>query len=161
MRANTSGSWWRSQSSFGAVKLVSARLPVSAISRASPSVGLDLAALGAGALVVPEDRRAQHAVIGVEHDQAVHLPGEPDALRRAGGRAQPVQHALGRPPPVLRILLGPAGPGRRELVSGLRARDHAPVGVEGESLDAAGADVQPEDAHVRTRALRGQAPRAA
>ena len=37
MRANVSGSWLRSQSSFGAVKPVSARLPVSRISRSSPT----------------------------------------------------------------------------------------------------------------------------
>ena len=37
MRANVSGSWRRSQSSFGAVKPVSARLPVSAIRRSSPT----------------------------------------------------------------------------------------------------------------------------
>ena len=41
---------------------------------------LDLCALGPGALVVPEDRRAEHAVLRVEADQAVHLAGEADSV---------------------------------------------------------------------------------
>ncbi len=114
-----------------------------------PERRLDLAALGAGALVVPDDRRPQHAVIGVERDQAVHLTGEPDALRRTGGGAQPREHGLRRPPPILRILLSPAGARRRQRIPGIRGRDDATVGIEGEPLDAAGADVQPEYAHGR------------
>ena len=39
-----------------------------------PDPGLDLGALGGGPLVVPEDRGPQHALLGVEHDEAVHLP---------------------------------------------------------------------------------------
>ena len=57
-----SGSWRRSHSSFGAVKPGSARLPVSSISRSRPTVSSISAHSAAGALVVPEDRRAQHAV---------------------------------------------------------------------------------------------------
>ena len=65
---------------------VSARLPVSSISRSSPTRGFDLRALGRRALVVPEDRRAQHALVGVEDDEPVHLPREPD--RPFGSRAR-------------------------------------------------------------------------
>ena len=64
--------------------------------------------------------------------------GGPAAARRLR------EHRLGRPPPVLGILLGPAGAGRRQRIARLGGREHAPVGVERESLDAAGADVQPE-----------------
>ena len=39
---------------------------------------LDLGALGARPLVVPEDRRPDHAVGGVQGDQPVHLATEPD-----------------------------------------------------------------------------------
>ena len=35
---------------------------------------LDLGALGARPLVVPEDGRAQHLLLLVEDDEAVHLP---------------------------------------------------------------------------------------
>ena len=103
-----SGSCRRSQSSFGAVKPGSARLPVSSISRCEPDALLDLVALGAGALVVPEDRRPQDPSLRVEGDEAVHLPGEADPAprRHRAGRGR-----LGGAPPVLGVLLGPAGLG--------------------------------------------------
>ncbi len=53
-----------------------------------PDRALDLGALGGRALVVPEDRRAQHGAGGVERDEPVHLTRQPDAGRRAGLRAQ-------------------------------------------------------------------------
>ena len=51
---------------------------------------LDLGALGPGALVVPEDRGAEHAVALVEADEPVHLAREADAWRRRrrGARAR-------------------------------------------------------------------------
>ena len=42
---------------------------------------LDLGALGRGAAVVPEDRRPQHALVAVEQDEPVHLPGEAERRR--------------------------------------------------------------------------------
>ena len=81
---------------------------------------LDLGALGRGALVVPEDRRAQHLLVLVERDEAVHLAGEAD---RRGLDVEVGERGLGRAPPVLRILLGPAGPGDRERVLALCATD--------------------------------------
>ena len=51
-----------------------------------PDARLDLGALRAGAPVVPEDRRPQHAVVVVEHDEPVHLAGEADRAR-SGSRA--------------------------------------------------------------------------
>ena len=56
------------------MKPVSARLPVSSISRSSPMPRLDLGALGCRPLVVPEDRGPQHAVAVAERDEPVHLP---------------------------------------------------------------------------------------
>ena len=110
---------------------------------------LDLRALGAGALVVPEDRRPQHLVALAEHDEAVHLARESDrAFRQLG------EHALRRLPPVFRILLRPAWLRRRERIVLLRRREHGAVLVDRDALDAGGADVEAEEDV-------GHAPRAA
>jgi hypothetical protein len=69
----------------------------------------DLLALARGALVVPEDRGADHLLVGVEHDEPVHLPDQADPRDVAG--VELGQRLLRRPPPRLGILLGPAGPG--------------------------------------------------
>ena len=76
------------------MKPVSARLPVSSISRSRPIALLDLGALGGRALVVPEDRRPQHLSVRVEQDEPVHLPGEPDrpVLQPAQRRARRARH---------------------------------------------------------------------
>ena len=66
---------------------------------------LDLCALGPGALVVPEDRRAEHAVLRVEADQTVHLAGEADSV---DVDAEESERSLARPQPVVGVLLGPA-----------------------------------------------------
>ncbi len=47
-------------------------------------------------------------------------PESPMPCGRPGCGAQPREHRLGRPPPVLGILLGPAGAGRRQRIAGLR-----------------------------------------
>ena len=78
------------------MKPVSARLPVSAISRSRPTDALDLVALGRRPLVVPEDRRAQRAQPLVEQHEPVHLPREADA--GGVGNAQRRQWPT-RPPP--------------------------------------------------------------
>ena len=56
------------------MKPVSARLPVSSISRSSPTRASISAHSAAGPLVVPENRGSQDGVVLVEHDEAVHLP---------------------------------------------------------------------------------------
>ena len=68
---------------------------------------LDLGALRARALVVPEDRGPEDGVVLVEADQAVHLAREAHALRldaerreRCPARAHPVVGVLLRPPRV-------------------------------------------------------------
>ncbi len=107
---------------------------------------LDLGALRGGALVVPEDRRPQHRVVRAERDEPVHLPGE--AERLALSPADVAQRSLARTPPVVGILLGPAGLRRRERIPVLGLREHVPRRREGESLDAGRPDVQPDEPHA-------------
>ena len=71
-----------------------------------PDAFLDLGALLRGALVVPEDCRAQHPLLRVERDETVHLAREAD--RPVG---EPLEHRLGCAPPVLGILFRPARAG--------------------------------------------------
>ena len=72
-----SGSCRATQSSFGAVKPGMARLPATAVQfrRAFGQFGAFLVA----AHVVPEDRRTQHAIGGIEQHRAVHLSRQADA----------------------------------------------------------------------------------
>ncbi len=75
------GSWLRSQRIFGAVKPVSAGLATMWIKLGPPAGAvLDFVALGRGALVVPQQRPADHAVLLVEKHRAVHLAREADRL---------------------------------------------------------------------------------
>ena len=90
------------------MKPVSARFPVSSTSRSAPIRALDLGALRCRPLVVPEDRGADHTVAAVERDQAVHLPREPDP-RDVAAFGDLAERRSGRVPPVLGILLRPAG----------------------------------------------------
>ena len=92
---------------------------------------LDLGTLAAGPLVVPEDRGPQHAITGVERHEAVHLAAEADPCGSPARRAA-VEHRLGRLPPVLGVLLGPARLRRGERVARLGAREHCPVGCDRE-----------------------------
>src|SRR5439155_3902316 len=127
---------------------------------------LDLGTLGRGALVVPEDRRPQDAVVLVEADEAVHLSGEADGR---GPVPDPGKRRLRRAPPVLRVLLGPARPRRRERVLLLGARAHVAGRRDRERLDAGRADVEPDEDRLpshagrpdraRSLALDGPAPR--
>ena len=118
-----------------------------------PDARLDLGALGCRPLVVPEDRRPQDAVVRVEHDEAVHLPGEADRPFR-----EALQARLGCAPPVLGVLLGPAGLRRRERVLLGRRREHAAVGRDATALTP----VVPTSSPTRTSWLTvGQAPSAA
>ena len=121
------------------MKPVSARLPGQRDQPLEPDALLDLGALGAGALVVPEDRRPEHRSFGVEHDEPVHLAGEADPGAARGRRRE---HGLRRVPPVLRVLLGPAGLRRRERVPSLGARKHVALRARSRRLDAGRADVE-------------------
>ena len=108
---------------------------------------LDLGALRAGALVVPQDRGADHLLLVVEHDEPVHLAGKADRGRLDGERRE---RGLSGAPPVLGILLRPARPGRREPVAALGPGDDLPGRRDRECLDRARADVEAdEDAFSR------------
>ena len=133
------------------MKPVSARLPVRAISSVEPDALLDLGALRGGALVVPEDRRPQHAVRRVERHQPVHLARQADPGGLAG-RAQLLQHRLRGVPPQLGVLLGPARPRGGERVLALGAREHRAVVGERDPLDGGGAYVEPDRRHAPSAA---------
>ena len=83
-----------------------------------PDPLLDLGALGRRALVVPEDRRADHLARFVEDDEPVHLAAAADRGRLD---VEVVERGLGGAGPVVRVLLGPAGLRRRERVVALGA----------------------------------------
>ena len=95
--------------------------------------GFERRTLRARAPVVPEDRGPQHLAPRVEEGRAVHLAGEPDGPGRGERRAvpglEPVQGPAGGRPPVLRRLLRPEGPGRRDVERGGRLPDDAVVTV--------------------------------
>src|ERR1019366_1279344 len=106
---------------------------------------LDLTALRDRALVIPEDGGTQHPIPGVERDQAVHLPRQSDAGWSPHRDPELLQHALGRPPPIFRVLLGPPGPGGVKRVAGLRPRPDRPGVVDRQPLDRRGSDVEPDE----------------
>jgi hypothetical protein len=102
---------------------------------------LDLGAFLAGALVVPEDRRPDGAVGGVERDQPVHLPREPDPGDAVG---QPFERLLGGLPPVIGVLLRPPGTRCRERVRHLPALENLAVLRDGDDFYRGRADVDPD-----------------
>ena len=81
-----------------------------------PDRGADRVALGRGPLVVPEDRRPEHAVGVVEQHQPVHLAGQPDrddvvarhARRRPGPTRSPPRRRPTRLPGPARSRAGAA-----------------------------------------------------
>ena len=113
---------------------------------------LHLDALGRRALIVPEDRPANHLVVAVEKHRAVHLAGEPDRLH-VGRLEFRLGHRLAdrpdrRLPPVLGVLLAPQRFGE---VAGVgfhgRGPDRALL-VDGQGFGAGSANVNAEvDAH--------------
>ena len=107
-----------------------------------PDPLFDLGALRFRPLVVPEDRRPKHAISIVENDETVHLTGEPDRGRLAPERGQ---RLLGCPPPVFRILLGPPGVRRREVVALLGPGEHVTFCRKRERLDTRRADVETDE----------------
>ena len=122
----------------------SARLPVSAISRSTPIV-FSISTHSAPV------RWSFHRIAG-------RRPGRlrPSRRGRASARESPMpaggpallaqlgERPLRRLPPVLGVLLGPAGPGRREGIRGLGPGDHGAVLAHGQRLHPRGADVDAE-----------------
>ena len=107
-----------------------------------PDPLLDLDALGRRPLVVPEDRRPKHSISIVENDETVHLAGESDRGRLASERGE---RTLGSPPPVFRILFGPAGVRCREVVALLRPGEHVTFRRKRECLDTRRPDVETDE----------------
>ncbi len=107
--------------------------------------------LSRGALVEPEDRRAQRGAAVVHQDHAVHLAGDGeagdgDAARIGGGFGERRVHGdPGGRPPVFRLGLRPAGGGHPHLVGGSRTAENAAVPAGREDLDAARPEVDPEN----------------
>ena len=106
---------------------------------------LDLGALRLGSLVVPEDRGADDLVCVVERHEAVHLTGQSDARGSAGLVFEAFEDRLGGAPPVLRVLLRPAGFRGRERVGGFLGGEHLAVRGDREALGGAGSDVDAEE----------------
>ena len=64
-----------------------------------------------GPLIAPDDRWTNYLIALVQNDGSMHLACQPDRANQAGG-AGCLEHLLCRhpsgPPPVVRVLLGPA-----------------------------------------------------
>ena len=75
----------------------------------------DLVAFRRSALVIPQDRRSQDLIVGVEKHQPVHLPRQTHTHDLFRIHLRPVQYpanaADSRLPPQVGMLLGPHGPG--------------------------------------------------
>lgn len=113
----------------------------------------EFGALVHGAHVVPEDRRAQDVVAGVEQHGAMHLPGKADAAHLREflrmGFAQRGERAARAVPPVGGILLGPARVRARDDERRAGRANHAAVGREQQDFHFGGAEV---DAEIHRRA---------
>ena len=114
----------------------------------------DPRALRAGALVAPEERRAQHLMPRVQEDRAVHLPRETDAPDLPRGDAAFRQRLPDRentgPPPILRLLLRPARPRRAERILGGRRAEGAPLLIDDECPGSRRPDVNAQQRHGRS-----------
>jgi hypothetical protein len=109
----------------------------------------DLEALFGRAPVTPEQGRTNDLVLLVEKHRRVHLARQADrrdvARLDAALAEQLVYGARGRLPPLVGLLLGPTGPRReKRMGSGDGSLDLA-LRVDERSLDAARADVEPQE----------------
>ena len=108
------------------------------------------AAFGFGALIAPDDRGPQYGAVRIKQDGPVHLAGQADAGDRAGGdpagRHDRGNRLVRRPPPVVGVLLGPAGARRtkRGVVPRLRPEEHAVV-AQDQRARSAGADIDAQN----------------
>ena len=130
------------------MKPVSARLPVSAISRSSPT----RSSISAHSAPV---RWSFQRIAGRRTRSSASSTTSPCICpeRPTGPSGQPREHRLRGAPPVLGILLGPARVRRRERIRLLGDGEHRAVLVDRDPLDAGRADVEADQ--------RGHAPRAA
>ena len=102
------------------------------------SVG-QLLQFGARARVVLKDRAPQRVTAGIEHEHRGHHPRAGDGVDRTGIAAvvsqQRRNRAAGRLPPLARVGLRPSRPGREQLDTDLRGRDHPQIRVHERGLD--------------------------
>ena len=103
-------------------------------------------ALGLGPLVAPQYGGADDLVVLIQRHQAVHLTGIADARDvlglHAGLGQYDLQPAHAGVPPVLGVLLRPAGLGGIERVLLGGGCDDLPLVVHDDALRAGGADIQ-------------------
>ena len=104
--------------------------------------GAHLVALGARALVVPEDGRAQDLAGLVQEDQPVHLPGEADGGDRLGVDPRLGEDAAdalhGAVPPEVGVLFGPEGFGGLVVVLACGDGDDVALFVDEQGLGGGG-----------------------
>jgi len=109
-------------------------------------VGFQSAALGHGAHVVPQDRRAQHRAGRVQQHRPVHLPGQADPLhgrqRRRMVAMQGVHRVQHRLPPRLGFLLAVARGWALHVERPGSAAHHALLAVHEQRLERGGAEIQ-------------------
>ena len=83
-----------------------------------PDGFVEIAALGRGALIAPDEGRAQNLIVAIQQHRAVHLAAKPDAGNLRGRdlriREQFPNRGLAGLPPVVRILLCPPAAWRRK-----------------------------------------------
>ncbi len=108
-----------------------------------PDALLDLGALDGCPLVIPEDRGPDDPPRCIESDEAVHLTREADPADLE--RSELCDRSPRRDPPVLGVLLRPAGPWSRERIPTLRAADDLTVWPDGNCLDSGRADIETDD----------------
>ena len=119
--------------------------------QAGEAAGLfgDPIALFLRAAVAPEDGGADDVQILIQRHQAVHLAGKADAgdlvLGHVGLGEDDLQAAHHRVPPVLGVLLRPAGLGGGERVFLRGGSQHRALVVHEDALRAGGADVQTDE----------------
>ena len=124
----------------------------------------DLATLGGGASVAPEQRGTNHRALRVEKDRRVHLTRDAD---RRDARARPRgEHGLDRRqcrlPPRFGVLLCPSGVRRRHLERRHGARFDVAAGADEDRLYTARANVDAKETGLRhVSALRAAAPSSA
>ena len=104
---------------------------------------LDLCALGPGALVVPEDRRAEHAVL-VRRGRPDRASGRRSRLGRRRRRGEASALSLASQP-VVGVLLGPARLRGGERIRLLCGRDDLTLRGDRDRLDAGRPDVQADE----------------
>ena len=115
--------------------------------------GVDPIDLRLTALVAPDQAGADYCASGIEHDEAVHLTGETDALNRSAidlGFAENTTYgSLRSTPPVVGILFGPKG--FLHVHRGVRlcaASGDIAVFIKEQRTSAAGTYVYPKPIHI-------------